>query len=114
MINTMIARVIGASRYEFEGRKGGKLSIIDDADASNDNQVGLLHSEMSAEYSVVDQIRDSGAQLPCNLEIDVDFRTVRSSSNATRTTLHVVAIRVPKASGHPGGQSSKPDAKSAS
>ena len=51
MINTIIARVSGASRYEFDGRKGGKVSVINEVDADNDNQVGMQCSDMSADFS---------------------------------------------------------------
>jgi len=100
MINTIVARVSGASRYEFDGRKGGKVSIIDEVDADNENQIGMQNSDMSADYSVVDQIRNTGAELPCNLELDVELRMVRAGQNRQQTTsLHVIAVRRPKGTG---------------
>ncbi|WP_251978745.1 hypothetical protein [Salinicola avicenniae] len=100
MINTIVARVSGASRYEFDGRKGGKLSIINEVDADNDNQIGMQNSDMSADYEIVEQIRNTGAELPCNLELDVELRMVRAGQNRQQTTsLHVIAVRKPKGTG---------------
>ncbi|WP_110690674.1 hypothetical protein [Salinicola endophyticus] len=100
MINTIIARVSGASRYEFDGRKGGKVSVINEVDADNDNQVGMQCSDMSADFSIVDQIRNAGVELPCNLELDIELRMVRAGQNKQQTTsMHVIAVRLPKGAG---------------
>ncbi|MCE3026398.1 hypothetical protein [Salinicola sp. DM10] len=109
MINTIIARVSGASRYEFDGRKGGKLSVINEVDADNDDQVGMQCSDMSADFSIVEQIRNAGAELPCNLELDIELRMVRAGQNRQQTTsMHVIAVRRPKGTGH---SSAAPSAK---
>jgi hypothetical protein len=110
MINTIVARVSGASRYEFEGRKGGKVSIIDEVDADNENQIGMQNSDMSADFSVVDQIRNAGVELPCNLELDVELRMVRAGQNRAQTTsLHVIAARRPKGAGSAPTSNAKPE-----
>ncbi|WP_240613755.1 hypothetical protein [Salinicola acroporae] len=114
MINTIVARVSGASRYEFDGRKGGKLSVINEVDADNDNQVGMQCSDMSADFSIVDQIRNAGVELPCNLELDIELRMVRAGQNKQQTTsMHVIAARRPKGAGSAPSSNAKPESAKA-
>ncbi|MGQ0333103.1 hypothetical protein [Halomonas elongata] len=97
MINTIQARVIGAMRYSMDnGVKGAKLTIMNEADSSNDNRVGFEVATISAPYEILDQLRPHAGQMPCNLEIDAEMRTTGG-----KITMHAIAVRKPAATGQP-------------
>ncbi|WP_208656009.1 MULTISPECIES: hypothetical protein [Halomonadaceae] len=93
MINTIQARVIGAMRYSMDGGiKGAKITLMNEADPSNDNRVGHDVMTMSAPYEILDQLRPHAAHLPCNLEIDAEMRV-----SGGKMTMHAIAVRKPSA-----------------
>ena len=107
MINTITAHVIGANRYEFEGRKGGKLGIIEKVDPDNDNQIGFQYATLTAPYELLDQMHAIAPHLPCNLEIDAEIR-----SSQGKMTMHAIAVRLPSQQRQPGqNANAKPDTK---
>ncbi|KGE78924.1 hypothetical protein [Halomonas salina] len=107
MINTIQARVIGAMRYSMDnGVKGAKLTLMNEADAGNDNRVGFEVATISAPYEILDQLRPLADKMPCNLEIDAEMRTSQG-----KMTMHAIAVRQPTASGHP--QAAPADSKQA-
>ncbi|XKE44513.1 hypothetical protein LG302_14205 [Halomonas organivorans] len=104
MINTIQARVIGAMRYSMDnGVKGAKLTVMNEADASNENRVGYEVATISAPYEILDQIRPYAANMPCNLEIDAEMRTTGG-----KITMHAIAVRKPAASGQPQAAPAEP------
>ncbi|UYG07290.1 hypothetical protein [Halomonas sp. M4R1S46] len=104
MINTIQARVIGAMRYSMDnGVKGAKLTIMNEADASNENRVGYEVATISAPYEILDQIRPHAAHMPCNLEIDAEMRTTGG-----KITMHAIAVRKPTTAQAPAPAASEP------
>lgn len=91
----LTAHVCGATRYEYEGRKGATVIMLSDMNASDENRVGMQFSEATAEFEVIDQIRDLGVSFPCNIDCEVEMRTVRDRGGRTRPTMHVFAVRLP-------------------
>ncbi|MDR5865277.1 hypothetical protein [Halomonas koreensis] len=107
MINTIQARVLGAMRYSMDGGiKGAKLTLMNEADAENENRVGYEVMTITAPYELLDQLQPYAKDMPCNLEIDAEMRTSQG-----KMTMHAVAVRKPAATGHPGGSSAKAEAK---
>lgn len=98
MINTIQARVLGAMRYSMDnGVKGAKLTLMNEADADNDNRVGYEVMTISAPYEILDQLRVHAPHMPCSLEIDAEMRTTQG-----KMTMHALAVRKPNATGHSG------------
>lgn len=111
MINTITARVIGASRYEVEGIKGAKITLMNEADPNNDNLVGNQVMTISGPYEILEQLRAFAPHMPCNLEIDAEMR-----ASGGKMTMHAIAVREPAVTGRPASNSNaagKPDQKSA-
>lgn len=96
MINTIQAHVIGASRYhiEKENIKGAKITIMQPSNAESENQIGYQVSTMSAPYEILDSLHAHAAHMPCNMELDIEFR-----ASGGKATMHVLAIRKPNATG---------------
>ncbi|PCF96915.1 hypothetical protein [Vreelandella nigrificans] len=95
MINTIHAHVIGASRYSMDnGVKGAKITIMQPSATDNENQIGYQVSTMSAPYEILDQLHAHAVHMPCNMELDIEFR-----SSGGKATLHVLAVRKPNATG---------------
>ncbi|GAB2782169.1 hypothetical protein GCM10027040_05280 [Halomonas shantousis] len=104
MINTITARVIGAMRYSMDnGVKGAKLTLMNEADGSNDNRVGYEVMTISAPYEILDQLRPHAPHMPCNLEIDAEMRVTQG-----KMTMHAIAVRKPT---HGSGTPAKAEAK---
>lgn len=95
----LTAHICGASRYEFEDqgqvRKGASLILLSDVNADDENRVGMQFSEATAEFEVIDQLRDLGLTYPCNVDCEIDMRTVKAGNGKTRPTMHITAVRLP-------------------
>lgn len=91
----MTAHVCGATRYDFEGRKGATVIMLSEMDGSDNDRVGLAFSEASASFGVVDQIRDLNVTLPCNLDCEVEMRTVRNRQGKTLPTMYITSVKLP-------------------
>lgn len=107
MINTIQAHVIGASRYSMDnGVKGAKVTIMQPSASDNENQLGNQVSTMSAPYEILDQLHAYAPQMPCALELDIEFR-----ASAGKATMHVLAARKPNATGSPQQPAPQSDKK---
>ncbi|MFC0267557.1 hypothetical protein [Kushneria aurantia] len=93
MINTITARVIGASRYEVEGTKGAKIIAMNPASPEADNAIGHQVMTIAAPYDMLEQLRQFAPDMPCNLEIDAEMRP-----SGGKMTFFATAVRRPKGS----------------
>ncbi|WP_445619177.1 hypothetical protein ACUN8C_10540 [Kushneria sp. Sum13] len=93
MINTITARVMGASRYEVEGTKGAKIIAMNPAPEDSENAIGYQFMSISAPYDMLEKLREYAPDMPCNLEIDAEMR-----ASGGKMTFYAVAVRRPQGS----------------
>ena len=73
MQNIITAQVIGATRYEVEGNKGGFMLIMDEAEGQN--AIGMSVMKVSMSYDQFNALEREGFRYPLELQLNVKFRS---------------------------------------
>ena len=56
--------IIGATRYDIDGNKGGSLWAYSPAEADDDNRVGNEVMKIACDWKHIDQLRNHADKLP--------------------------------------------------
>ena len=63
---TMTGTVVQAKRYSMDGNKGASVFLTQPTSGDNDDVCGLDIMKLTADYGIVDQLRNS---IPCECKI---------------------------------------------
>jgi len=74
MENYLNLMIIGATRYDIDGNKGGSLWAYAPAEASDENRVGNEVMKIACDYKHIDQLRNHADKLPAAFVVKAQMK----------------------------------------
>lgn len=74
MENYLNLMIIGATRYDIDGNKGGSLWAYSPAEADDDNRVGNEVMKIACDYKHIDQLRNHADRLPAMFTVKAQMK----------------------------------------
>lgn len=74
MENQLNLMIIGATRYDIDGNKGGSLFAYGPADPNDENRVGNEVMKIACDWKHIDQLRNHADQLPAPFVVKAQMK----------------------------------------
>lgn len=74
MENYLNLMIIGATRYDIDGNKGGSLWAYAPADPDDENRVGNEVMKIACDYKHIDQLRNHADKLPAPFVVKAQMK----------------------------------------
>ena len=74
MENHLNLMIIGATRYDIDGNKGGSLWAYAPAEADDDNRVGNEVMKIACDWKHIDQLRNHAGSLPAMFVVKAQMK----------------------------------------
>ena len=74
MENYLNLMIIGATRYDIDGNRGGSLWAYSPAEADDENRVGNEVMKIACDYKHIDQLRNHANRLPAMFTVKAQMK----------------------------------------
>jgi hypothetical protein len=74
MENYLNLMIIGATRYDIDGNRGGSLWAYSPAEADDDNRVGNEVMKIACDWKHIDQLRNHAGNLPSMFTVKAQMK----------------------------------------